>query len=118
VIHADGRAARRTGNDVAGDDGVAGAGHDRHGHADRGLAHDIARHRDVAQVFPPAEYESGIGRVLDDVASDGGVCFDVDAITVFPFRSVGAPTLEVADDVAFDDREAATLVEIRNRDAD
>src|SRR5712691_13178470 len=52
--HADDGAAARLGDDVVGDQRGAGAGHDRDGDADIGLAPHVAGDRDVAQMMPPA----------------------------------------------------------------
>ncbi len=95
------------GDDVVGDQRIAGAGRHRDADADIGLAHDVAGDGDVAQILSEAQHDAGGGRVLDHVSGHRRVRLhrdaDAGAVTrVGAGRSFGQ---EIADDIALHDRE-------------
>src|SRR5664279_404906 len=111
-LHADDGAARRAGEQIAGNHRDAGAGDHRHGDAEARLAHHIAGDRDVAQILPPAHADAGAWRALDHVAADDGVGFHSDADAGFFRRPVRTPRPQIAHDIAVHRGEPAALVEI------
>jgi hypothetical protein len=118
-FHADDGAAADFGDHVVRDYGGAGAR--RHGNRDDefGAANHIRRDGDIAQVGAPAGGDPGIRRVLDDIAGHHCVGFDADADAgaVVRIGTGRAVTDEVADEIALDDGEPASLVEVRDRHA-
>src|SRR6202011_5685300 len=98
----------------------ARARHHRYADADKGVADHIARDGDVAEIFAPAGDDPERRRVLDHVAGDGRIRLDIDADAGIVVRRGADRPLrnQVADDVALDHGNAATLVEIANGDAD
>src|ERR1039458_714864 len=111
-LHADDGAARRAGEEIAGNHRDAGAGNHRHGDAEARLAHHIAGDRDVAQVWAPADADAGARRALDHVAADHGVGFHPDTNAGFFRRPVRTPRPQIAHDVAVHRGKPAAFVEI------
>jgi len=97
---------------------MAGAGGNRDFDAAAGAAHDVAGHGDVALVLAGADADAGGGRVLDDVAGDGGIGLDGDADAGGIGPALRPLRCQAADQVALDDGEPAAVVEVGADDAE
>src|SRR6185312_9860383 len=117
-FHADDGAVAGFGDHVAGDGDMAGAGGNRDFDAAAGAAHDVAGHGDVALVLAGADADAGRGRVLDDVAGDGGIGLDGDADAGGIGPALRPLRCQAADQVALDDGEPAAVVEVGADDAE
>ena len=118
VIHADDSAARRAADEVVGNQRRTGPGHNRDCDADSGLPHDIAGDGDIAQIRAPASHDAGACGLLNHIAADGSVGFDIDADAMVLVLDAGARLrTQISQDVALHDRKAAAIVEVGDGDA-
>src|SRR5882724_3574179 len=114
MIEPDHGAAWRFRNHVVVDQRGARARHDGHADAGKGFPDHIADNGDVAQIFTPAGDDAERRRILDHIAGDRTVGFDIDADAgVVVRRGTDRPLRQqVADDVALDHGDPAAFVEV------